>query len=246
MGRGRGAALGAPGRPRRARLGPGGGSEEGGAAGPRGLGWKEAGVGGGAGDPRGPTSTWGLPSPAPLSRGSRAVSRANPVAPETLSSSACVSVSRPAAVCTEVTFWGAIRPAYKTLQNRNVPGQGCTPCSACPPPWGSSRVAGLGGLCPGWSPAGVRGGPWVPQGSLAGQLHRKPSASQDLGNHTDGSDAPLEEWSVPQGEGTREAGLRRKWGESQDPGEGVVQERPGRKPCIRSLSPGRRGGGPAP
>lgn len=47
-------------------------------------------------------------------------------------------------------------------------------------------------------------GPWVPQGSLAGPLDRKPSTPQDLGNHTDRSAAPLEEWSVPQGKGTGE------------------------------------------
>lgn len=88
--------------------------------------------------------------------------------------------------------------------------------------------------------------PWVPQGSLAGPLHRKPSTSQDLGNHTDGSATPWRSGLCHRARGEERgwAGEEaRKRGEIQDSGEGVVQEKPERKPRSRSLSPVVGGGG---
>ena len=184
-----------PGRLRRAVPGARGRERGGWARGPRGLGWKEA------GGSQGPASTWGSPKPSPPEQGLQGGVRGRPAscpsAPWTLNSSVCLSVSRPAIACIEVTFWGGTWPTYKTLQKRNVPGQGRKPCSECPPPWGSSWVAGLGGLRPGWSPAGVRGAPGSPRAAW-------------LGNCTESQVHPrtwaiiLEGWSVPQGEGTGE------------------------------------------
>ena len=84
--------------------------------------------------------------------------------------------------------------------------------------------------------------PWVPQAAWLGHCTDSQAQPRTWGITPTGQPLPGGVVCATGRGERREAGLTRKRGEIQDSGEGVVQEKPERKPRSRSLSPVVGGG----